>query len=364
MIHFAIGMCLGLLIGVVLMWLLFAARKRTDRKEVQQIEQHLREVFSSLAAAALDANSKQLTERAGSTLDSRKELIDQSLKAMNERLNELGKYFRSIEGERKSEFGRLSHSVSTLATTTGELHQMLASTQRRGAWGERMADDILRLAGLMEGVNYRKQSSSDAESGRPDFTFLLPNDLVVNMDVKFPLENYRAYLDAENDEQRAARLGQLIRDVKNHITAVSRRGYVDVRGGTVPYVLLFIPSEQIFSLVLAEEPDLVDDALGKQIVLSSPLTLYAMLVVIRQAAESANIMRTADEVLRLLGTFQKQWQKYCEEFDKLEGHIERVTRQYNTLKTTRSNMLQRPLEKIDDLRSEGKLPDPEGSAEE
>ena len=40
---------------------------------------------------------------------------------------------------------------------------MLASTQRRGAWGERMAADVLRLAGLQEGVNYVRQSAAEAQ---------------------------------------------------------------------------------------------------------------------------------------------------------------------------------------------------------
>lgn len=354
--EFAIGLIVGLVLGLVFALVVFAARKKAAEVQREAAEQQMREAFGALAAQALDANSKQLTERAESTLEGKKKLIDQSVVAINERLTKLAEFFQRAEGERKTEYGKLSSSVGSLSVTTGELHKMLASTQRRGAWGERMAEDILRLAGLAEGVNYRKQSSADVENGRPDFTFMLPNDLVVNMDVKFPLENYKAYLDAEDDVSRSVSSQQLVRDVKGHIGAIAKRDYITE--STVQYVLMFIPSEQIFSLVMETHPDLIDEALQKKIVLTSPMTLYAMLAVIRQAAESANLMKTADEVISLLGAFNKQWQNYNEELDRLGKQLETVYKTYDSLRNTRSNMLQRPLDKIEDLRQQRGLPEP------
>ncbi len=363
--EFALGLILGLLIGAALTWALVAMRAKALQNDRDALERQMREAFASLAATALDANTDRLGKQTATLLDGKKQLIDQALQNVNERLNRLGEYFNNVEKERRSEFGRLSESASALAQTTGELHKMLASTQRRGAWGERMADDILRLAGLAEGVNYKKQSvdaSDENRLTRPDFTFFLPSDRIVNMDVKFPLENYRAYLDASSDDARAEKCAQLVRDVKGHIKAVASRGYVDPQAGTVEYVLLFIPSEQIYSLVLETAPDLIDDALGQKVVLTSPLTLYAMLAVVRQAAQSANLMKTADEVLELLAAFNKQWQKYNEEVDKLGKQIEGLTKQYDMVSTTRTNMLQRPLDKIEDLRQQRGLPTGEESA--
>ncbi len=346
--EFAIGLIIGLAVGMVFAFVLLAMRSKASAADRADAEQQMREAFAAIAATALDANSKQLTERAESTLDGKKKLIDQSVQAINERLTKLAEFFQRTEGDRKAEFGKLSGSVNSLATSTGELHKMLASTQRRGAWGERMADDILRLAGLAEGVNYSKQSSADADGGRPDFSFYLPNDLTANMDVKFPLENYRAYLDAEDDKSRVESCQKLVRDVKGHVKAVADRNYIT--DSTVQYVLLFIPSEQIFSLVLEIQPDLIDEALQRKIVLASPMTLYAMLSIIRQAAENANITKTADEVISLLTTFEKQWQKYNEELDRLGDRIEQTSKQFQTVSTTRSNVLQRQLNKIEDIR--------------
>jgi len=321
-------------------------------------DRQMREAFATLASEALDANSRRLAEQATGVLDSKKQLIDQAVTATNERLEQVRVMLQRVETDRKADFGKLATSVSSLSTTTGELHRMLASTQRRGAWGERMADDVLRLAGLQEGINYAKQSGEAAEGReRPDFTFFLPNDLKANMDVKFPLERYKSYLDAETDAARQLELGELVKAVRGHINAVAGRGYIDPNVPTVPYVIVFIASEQIFSLVLGAKADLIDEALARKVVLVSPLTLFAMLSVMRQAAENSNIMKTADEVIGLLGQFHKQWQLYNEQSDTLGKRIDDTKKEYDKLVTTRTNVLQRVLNKIEDLRNARGLPE-------
>ncbi len=350
MVNFIVGFVLGVLIGAGVALAVMLIRGRG-------VSRQMREAFAALAAEALDANTRRLSEQAGAALDGKKALIDQAIAAANERLEQIRQFLQRIETERKQDFGRLSSSVSSLAATAGDLHRMLASTQRRGAWGERMAEDVLRLAGLQEGINYTKQSSDQVESGRPDFTFNLPNDLRVNMDVKFPLERYKSYLDAETDDARAAELKQLATAVRNHVRDVAGRGYIDPKVPTVPYVIVFIPSEQIYGLVLEVQRDLIDEALGWRVVLTSPLTLYAMLSVMRQAAEHANVMKAADEVMTLLSQFYKQWQKYNEELDRLGQRIQSAAGQYEVVRGTRSNQLQKPLDKIEEIRTSRGLPE-------
>jgi len=342
--EYFIGFAVGIVVGAGVALLAGLIYNRTSGRQMQQ-------AFSALAVDALDANSRRLTEEAGKALESKKALIDQAIVSVNDRLGRVNAYLQNLEAERKKEFGSLGTSIATLSQTTGQLHAVLASTQRRGAWGERMAEDILRAAGMIENVNYTKQSSEQAASGRPDFTFNLPNNLAVNMDVKFPLQSYKAYLDADTEETGAAALHALTMAVRGHIRDVASRGYIDTKT-TANYVIVFLASEQILSSVLADQPDLVDEALGKRVVLAGPMTLYAMLSVIRQAAEAANLMTTAGEVIDLLGAFTAQWGKYNVEIDKLGKYIDQVSRQFETVSTTRTRALHRPLEKIEQLRQD------------
>jgi len=345
-----IGFVTGAVLGASLAFLVSWLRSRTGDKQ-------MRETFAALAGEALDANSQRLSQQATAALDGKKELIDQAVKTAGERMEQVRGMLQRIEAERKEDFGKLTTSVTSLAGTTGELHRMLASTQRRGAWGERMAEDVLRLAGMQEGINYTKQSSLQAESGRPDFTFNLPNGLKANMDVKFPLGSYKAYVDAETDQDREGAIRQLVTAVKGHLRDVARRGYIDPSVPTVPYVIVFLPSEQIYSLVLDAQADLIDEALAAKIVLASPLTLYAMLAVVRQAAENANILKAADEVMELLAKFQIQWGKYNDAVDTLGKRIDSVANQFSVVSRTRSNELQKPLDKIEQIRQSRSLPE-------
>ena len=102
-----------------------------------------------------------------------------------------------MERERREHVGALSgqlreagRQTQVLAETTQSLREALSSTTARGQWGERMAEDVLRLAGFVDGVNYRRHQPMPGSGGIPDYTFLLPQGLSLHMDVKFPLNNY------------------------------------------------------------------------------------------------------------------------------------------------------------------------------
>jgi DNA recombination protein RmuC len=215
-----------------------------------------------------------------------------------------------------------------------------------------MAEDILRLVGLIEGINYIKQKTLEGSSGRPDYTFFLPNSLKINMDVKFPLENYQNYLDAQTEHDRKRFKEELLRNTKTMIKQVTNRSYIDTTDNTVDYVIVFIPNEQVYSFINESDPTVMDEALRQKVILCSPFTLYAVLAVIRQAVANFNLEQTASEILKLLGEFSKQWGLYKEKFDLVGKRLDDAKKEYDTLAATRTNQLEKPLRKIEDLRKQ------------
>ena len=206
----------------------------------------------------------------------KKELIDTALKQMNNDLKNLSENTVAL----KSQMEESRKQVGDLSDTTIQLRQILSSSQARGQWGERMVEDILNFIGLSEGVNYQKQTQSGKD--RPDFTFFLPDKKRLNMDVKFPMNHYEKYLSSEIEAEKKVEKA-FLQDVRNRIKEVSKRTYIDPAGGTVDYVLLFIPNESIYSFLNQEDGSLIDFSLEKKIILCSPITLYAVLSLIRQA---------------------------------------------------------------------------------
>jgi DNA recombination protein RmuC len=233
---------------------------------------------------------------------------------------------------------------SEVATTARSLREALSSSRARGQWGERMADDVLRLAGFTEGISYHRQRAT-ADGTVPDFSFPLPGGLALHMDVKFPLDNYLRYLDGREDQART----QFLRDVRARVRELGGRGYIRP-GETVDYVLLFIPNEAVYGFVHEQDPALADFALGQRVVLCSPFTLFAVLAVVRQATDSFALQRSTDDILRTLGRFAAQWEKFSEQLEVLGRRLDLTQRAYEDLAGTRRRQLQRMVDAVDELR--------------
>ena len=287
-------------------------------------------------------------------LDGRKALLDQQLGHIGAQLNEFRSAVSEIDSRTHHQLGRLTATVAGLTSTTEQLREVLANSRARGQWGERMADDVLRLAGLVEGINYHKQRAV-ASGSIPDFTFVMPGDMLLHMDVKFPLDNYVRCLDAPSDVERDRLRRAFLADVRARVNELVGRGYLDHHDDTVDCLLLFVPNEQVLGFVQEHDDALLEDALRRRIVICSPLTLFAVLRVVRQAVDNFRLERTANDILRLLGQFELQWEKFSEKLDKLGRSVGTVNRDLDDLMTTRSRALQRPLDAIGALRRDAEL---------
>ena len=179
------------------------------------------------------------------------------------------------------------------------------------------------------------------------------------MDVKFPLTNYVSYLNSESKTEREQLKNQFLRDVRNRIKEVKNRDYINPADNTVDYVIVFIPNEQVYSFINENDQGLIDEAMRNKVILSSPLTLYAVLAVIRQAVDNFNLEKTATEILNLLAEFNKQWLKYKESMAKMGRSLESAQSEFLNLSGTRSNQLEKPLQKIEELRTRNQLALPE-----
>jgi DNA recombination protein RmuC len=340
---FIIGAAIGLILGGGMTF--FFAKKAKDTAEDQ---------LESLAAKLLQQQSKGILDLAESKLTGKKEVIDESLKAMNANLARVETLMKSVGEGNASVQTRLKDAagvIKDLNDTAGGLKNALTGNSIRGQWGERMAEDVLRLAGMVEGINYTKQSKLQDSGSRPDFTFLLPKGQIVNMDVKFPFNNYQLYVDAKNDAEREKYKKDFLKDVKLRIKELQTRGYVNPQENTVDYVLLFIPNEQIFSFINEHARDLIDEAMQGKTILCSPLSLYAILAVVRQSIDNFRMESTSKEMLKVFGTFGEQWGKFKEQMEKVKARFEGVGKEYEELMGTRTRQLDKPLEKIAELRA-------------
>jgi len=331
------------------------SRFEEEKRRLAEIRAEMENAFKAMAADIARNNSETFLKQAGEqfkslkrdseqNLDEKKKLIDKSLTGMNDKLEFIHKQSTALQASLDTS----TKHTAALREDTTRLREILSSSQKRGQWGERMVGDILQFVGLVERVNYTRQSQ--VESGqRPDYTFMLPREKKLNMDVKFPLAQYETYLAADTDDARAAAKSAFLTSVRGHIKSVCGREYINPAEGTLDYVMLFIPNESIYGFINREDAELIDYALQNRVLLCSPLTLYAVLSLIHQAARNFTMNERASEVMQLVEQFRAQWRKYVEQMDKLGRRIDGLTGDYHALVNTRTRALEKPLDKIETL---------------
>lgn len=341
-----------------------------QQENMAAVVESVKTSFGSLAFDALSRSTEEFLKLAKTRLESerevsvreidvRKNLIDQQLQRMNSEIENVVRLVRSLEQDREKKFGELSshlknagEQTAALLQTTGMIKEVLSSSRVRGQWGERMAEDILKAAGFMENVNYVKQKNIESSGTRPDFTFLLPRNLRLNMDVKFPLDNYVRFLETQSEQEKNKHRNDFLKDVKNRIKEITNREYINPEQNTVDYVVLFIPNDQIYSFIHEQDGSILDFALNHRVIICSPVTLFAVLAVIRQAVDNFALEETSNEILSQFGVFKKQWVEFHKKMESLGRKIGELQKDYEVLATTRRRQLERPLERIEKLRTQ------------
>ena len=169
------------------------------------------------------------------------------------------------------------------------------------------------------------------------------------MDVKFPLSHYESFLAAENEYDQKSEKKAFLSDVRNHVKEIAKRNYINPQAGTVDYVLMFIPNESIYSFLNQEDKELIDFSLSKRILLCSPITLYAILSLIRQAVSNFSLEQRAGDMQAMVSAFKEQWEKFVEKLNALGKSIGTIQKHYDDLSGPRVRQLEKPMDKIIDL---------------
>lgn len=331
------------------------------QSSVMQAQSDIQKVGIDQLVAQNGALLKSETARGEEQLKARQREIDKGLSEVRGELGKLQELVRVVDAKRGESIVKLEavtneskRQTELLRSETARLNEVLSGSQTRGQWGERMAEDVLRLAGFVEGVQYRKQRQIEGGTTRPDFTFAV-NDLLLHMDVKTPMANYQRYLEASTPGESETAIRDFKRDMRTQIKQVSTREYIDPEGGTLDYMLVFIPNEQVYGFLHENDPELVDVALRSKVVLCSPLTLFAILAVIRQASDNFKLTQQTNTILQALGGFNSEWGKFKDQMTKLDKAIESSRKAYDELAGTRTRQLDRRIDRVEQLRRDAGL---------
>jgi DNA recombination protein RmuC len=276
------------------------------------------------ARAELDGSARLLLETADRQLAQASAPIHESLRHLDDRL-------REIEQGRAASQAALSQQIEDVRTTGEELRAQTAALvtalrtpQVRGRWGELHLRRAVELAGLVERCDFTEQLVIPAQEGaasgdgagvaRPDLVVHLAGDKHVVVDAKVPLGAFLEAAEAPDEISRQERMRAHAKQLRAHVDQLASRGYwkrmAAAGAPTAEFVVLFVPGEAFLSHALSADPELIEYAAERRVVLASPITLITLLRTVAYAwtqdtlaAEARTVVGLGRELYERIGVF-------------------------------------------------------------
>jgi len=252
---------------------------------------------------------------------------------------------REMRGDVDSVSKTMSQQISSFTRETVQIREELKQVQEtmkgissfqeifkapklRGQWGEASLERQILSEYFPKEFYETQYLFSSGE--QVDAILKLPNQKILPIDSKFPLDNFIKMMETEKDEERQAFCKKFINDVKLRIQEISSK-YIRPSEKTVDFALMYIPAEAVFYEIMfnLKGENLAEYARSKKIVLASPNTIYLTLRTIIDWFRETQISRQTQEILKRLSKIQSDADRLMEDFRKLGNHLRNATSAYD-----------------------------------
>lgn len=351
------GFIAGLLLCFAVLWPKLAQYRRSD--------EDMSRVFDSLAQTSLMKSQEQFLalaaeklrqsqmegafdlERRQKSIADLVNPISNSLKEMEGKIETLGKAGAGLEAQLKT----FSEDQRFLREQTQNLVHVLRNPTARGRWGEMQLQRTFELIGFIEGVHYRSQKSvvADGVTQKPDFIVSLPNGVQIVIDVKTPLDPYWTLLDEQGTAGQEQSLIQFRQKVRDHMKALSQKDYWR-QFDSPEFVVMFLPSESLYSLAVSQDQGLLEEASRANIILASPTTIMGLLRVVMYGWQQQKIAEEAQTIATLGSDLYRRISIFGDHLSKLGRGLGSAVESYNKAIGSFDQMVVPALRRFKDLQ--------------
>lgn len=341
-----IGLGIGLIIGIG--FYVSMKSRKSDEAISKDLEQKLMEIFPEVLKNANEQLISMANQKLGAEKQDIKTDLDNKRRQIEKLVEQVQKELRDNDRTAQSLLQQIKdHEQITkdLSVTTEGLKKVLTNNQLRGQFGEQVAEDLLRMAGFVKGIDYESQKAQSS-SARPDFSIFLPDKTRINVDVKFPYANLQKATETDDRAQKKQLLKEFAQDVRKKISQITTRDYINPDEKTVDFVILFVPNEMIFSYIYDKMHEVWEEAMVKKVILAGPFSFTAILRMVHQAHQNFRYQENIQHIVGHIKQFEKQFELYNEEFEKLGSQLQTVSNTYHKVETTRTRQLGKIVEKI------------------
>ncbi|PWE18958.1 DNA recombination protein RmuC [Marinicauda salina] len=315
-----------------------------ERDRLTKLSQEMQDRFKALAGEALDASTKKLLEQAQTTFKTQQEKAEGGMKELvtpiRERLEEFKTKVEAIEKERTTHTSAMGEQIKQLSEGLAAQHRETAklvnALQRksttRGQWGERTVENILELAGLTKNIDYEAQHQardSEGASLRPDFVVRLPGKGRFVIDSKVALTAYLDAVEAPDEDTRKEALRRHASQVKTHVKQLSKKEYAAAVDGAIDFVALFIPGESFYAAAVEEDPNLFDEAIKANVIITTPATLLALAKAVAYGWRQQALEDNAEKIAAIGAELHDRIGVFAGHMERVGSGLKTATANYN-----------------------------------
>ena len=257
---------------------------------------------------------------------------------------------RRFEDLRRSVDDRLAESQKSVADRMGQVHEGIGRVFEASQKIQELAGGMTRLEDLLKppkvrgnlGETLLEQALADTlPPGSWKMRHAFPDgmivdaairvgELIVPVDSKFPLENYRRSREApeESDRKRARR--DFAADVRKHVDSIASK-YVRPGDGTCDFAFMYVPSEAVYCEIAFDEEgaSLADWAAERRVIAVSPRLLHVYLATVCIGLRGMAVEERAKEIQQHLSELRRDWNLVEDPFRTLGNHLRNSQKQYD-----------------------------------
>lgn len=271
------------------------------------------------------------------------------LAAVKETLGELSSRLHTMDRDRASAYSALASQVQAITRTsimlgdrTEKLLQALKSPQTRGRWGEIQLERVVELGGMVKHCDFDTQVSRTKEGAtvRPDMVIHLSGGRQIIVDAKVPFSSYLDALETPDPEEHAGYLRRHAHQLRAHVMALSTKDYISAFDPSPEFVVLFVPADPFLDAALEVDPELLEYAFSRDIVIATPTTLFALLRTVALGWRHDDLDNKARRVQELGAELYTRLNTMATHYDRVGKQLGKTVEAYNaTLGTMDSRVM-------------------------
>lgn len=313
---------------------------------LETAEKKLADAFNALSAQALKSNNQAFLdlarqnlsafqETAKGELAARQQAVEALVKPLAETLEKLTIQQQEMEKSRAGAYATLTEQVKGLLTAqhelrseTGRLVSALRRPEVRGRWGEVQLRRVVELAGMQHYCDFYEQEAME-DRRRPDMVVRLPGGKTVVLDSKAPVSAYLEAVEADHEGARHRALARFTQHVRTHVQQLAAKTYWDQFQPAPEFVVLFLPGESFFSAALQEDPELIEYASDRKVILATPTTLLALLKAVYYGWRQEALADNARQVSQLGAQLYERLSKLGDHWTNVGKNLGQAVKAYN-----------------------------------